>query len=133
MIAKWFGHPVRRVIAVAGYVLYLSGCSRAVEVPRGQFDAASRHQDADHRVSTTGGEVFLASKFAMTDSTLVIEKLSPADKGYNHTALPPSFPLAEIDSVHRIDTSPPWWLIGIGAGLFVAVVALVTEGGAFTD
>jgi hypothetical protein len=102
-----------------------------VRVPHEQLEATT-HTGDDHTVRTIDGETYLAARFSIADSTLTIEKLSPADKNAGAQA-PLSFPLSEVESVHRIENRPPLYVMIGAVGLFVLVVAIVAGGDAFTD
>ncbi len=136
MSIRWPGR-LRRMVASLAIVMIVSGCGGYVEIPRGQFEVASHDEDAIHRVLKQGGEEYLVNQFTLTDSTLVIVSLAPNDRRYHHIPLPIELKLDDINSIHRVDNGPPAWTIialgAVGVGLFVAAVAWLSGGDAFTD
>ena len=52
-----------RLIAGLMCVVLTVGCSRAVEVPREQFDAAAHSEESVHTVRTTSGDTYIVARF----------------------------------------------------------------------
>ena len=115
---------LRRTVAVLLCVLTVSGCSRAVSIPREEFAAPASAGPGEYRVRTVRGDEYIAERFSVTDSTLVIEK---------GDAAPITIPIDEVASVHRIEHHVPLYVAIGGVILFIGAVALVTGGDAFTD
>jgi len=122
-----------RILSLLLIPLFLGACSHAVDVPRNQYDDTSRLYDVDHKIRTVSGEEYHSAEFWVTESMLVISKLSPSDPRYQKVELPLSIPLSDVASVQRIDSGPPLWAVGVGVAAFVAVMAVLTQGEAFTD
>lgn len=115
---------LRRTVAVLLCVLTVSGCSRAVNIPREEFAASAPNGPGEYRVRTVRGDEYIAERFSVTDSTLVIEK---------GVAAPMAIPREDVASVHRIERHVPLYVAIGGVILFIGAVALVTGGDAFTD
>lgn len=118
--------------------MIVSACSTAyVDIPREQFETASHKESEIHRVMQKNGEVYLVNHFSLTDTTLVIYALAPNDPGYQRITRPIVLPREDIASIQRVDNGPPGWTIiclGIvGVGLFIAAVAWLSGGDAFSD
>ena len=122
-----------RILSLLVIPLFLGACSHAVNVPRNQYDDTSLLYDVDHKIRTVSGEEYHSAEFWVTESMLVISKLSPSDPRYQTVELPLSIPLSDVASVQRIDHGPPIWAIAVGVGAFIAVMAVLTQGEAFTD
>jgi hypothetical protein len=114
-----------------------SGCGGYVEIPREQFEAASHDESAIHRVIKQSGEEYLVNHFTLTDTTLVIMSLAPNDRRYQRVVRPIELPLDDIASIQRVENGPPSWTIiaigVVGVGLFIAAVAWLSGGDAFSD
>lgn len=116
--------------------MIVSGCGGYVEIPREKFEAAS-HEEAIHRVLERSGEEYLVNHFTLTDTTLVIMSLAPNDRRYHRVVRPIELPLDDITSIQRVENGPPAWTIiavgVVGVGLFIAAVAWLSGGDAFSD
>jgi hypothetical protein len=96
------GQALRRATALVLVVLTMASCSRAVEVPRDQFEAAAGEENA-HRIQLADGSHFMAQRFAVTDSTIVIEELHRTDERRKKVTLPIVVPINDIRSIETID------------------------------
>lgn len=136
MSSRWPDN-LRRICSSLLIVVFVSGCGRYVEIPREQFDAASHDESAIHRVMKQGGEEYLVNQFTLTETTLVIVTLAPNDRRYHRVTLPIVLPLDDVASIQRVDNGPPGWTIvalgAVGIGLFIAAVAWLSGGDAFSD
>ena len=97
-----------RWIALTTIVLLLlamSGCTKTIEVPPGQFEQASWIDDATHRIRTTNDKEYMAKRFYVTDSTLVVWELSPAHSTYRVERVPITLPLDEVQSVAQVESN----------------------------
>jgi hypothetical protein len=118
---------LRRAVGTACIFLALAGCSKPVEIPRDQFDAAAKEEKSYFRIQMADDSHYVVRRFALTDSTLVIEKLHQADERYNRTELPIVVPRADVASIAKygLDKDRTFWaLVGLSATvlaiLFVA-------------
>jgi len=109
--------------------LMATGCARAVLVPREDYDRASQERGKTHRVDMQDGSYYLARRFVVTDSTVVVEELYPSDKRYGpHVTMPISLTMQDVASISRVETN---WMrtgivvLGITAVTVAAVWALV--------
>jgi hypothetical protein len=108
--------------------LVLSGCSKAVVIPREDLAKDKYRQVGDYRVKLHGWNEYHARRFSMTDSTLVIEKLKASDDQYQLKKhdMPIVIPRPQVESVGVMKTD---WLpttlilVGMGAvmGFFIAI------------
>lgn len=94
---------MRRAIALVLTALMSTGCSKAIEIPRDQFEAASRDDSMRHRIELVDGTRYAVVRFSVTDSTLVIEELHRTDERRKKTALPLTIPIADVKSIDAID------------------------------
>jgi hypothetical protein len=93
---------LRRAVALALAAVTLAGCTKTVEVPRDQFQAAAA-TDVNHRIDLTDGTYYIVGQFSVTDSALVIEKLNGGDLRYGETKLPITLSFGEIESISRLE------------------------------
>lgn len=125
------GRPSAVVILCA---LLAAGCSRAVDVPREQFEAASHENADEYRINTRQGRTYIAQQYAVTDSSLQISTLVPSELSDQLMPAALSIPLEDVVTIQKVDHGPSIYLrAAAGVVLFVAVVALVSGGDAFTD
>lgn len=78
------------------------GCSEAVEIPREQI-ANQPENHIGYRIYMVDGSHYSAKRYSVTDSTLVIEKLNPADVRHKKVAVPIVLPLADVQSVSKLE------------------------------
>jgi len=135
MSSRW-GRSAKLIVTPLVIAMIASGCGGYTEIPREHFEAAS-HDEAIHRVMKRGGEEYLVNQFTLTETTLVIVSLAPNDRRYHRVTLPIELPLDDVASIQRVDNGPPGWTIialgVVGVGLFIAAVAWLSGGDAFTD
>ena len=113
--------------------LLCAGCSRTVDVPRQQFEAEAQNESATHRIATRNGDEYLVERYSIAATALVIEVLAPDDPRRHKVELPISLVLDDVISIKRIEYRPPLYVVGIGVAAFIGVIALISEGDAFTD
>jgi hypothetical protein len=114
---------MRRIVAwlVIG-ALVGSGCSRAVVVPREDYDRAASDSGI-HRVDMHDGSYYLVLRFAMTDSAVVVRKLYASDPRFNrHPRLPISLARQDVVSISRVETN--WIKTGVVLAGVVGVISL---------
>ena len=118
------GPALRRSIALILIVFMAAGCSKPVEIPRDQFEAATREEHARHRIQMVDGSYYTVQRFSLTDSTVVVEKLNPTDPMYKRTALPIVVPLGDVESIskYELDKDKSFFaLVGAGAVALVFI------------
>lgn len=110
-------------------LLATNGCTRAVDVPRAQFEAASRDGSVTHRIRLKKNAEYMVRQFSVTDSTIVVTQLSPSDANYRLARLPIVIPLDEVDSIARAEPRKwvPFVVVGAGIALAVTVVAIAAS------
>jgi hypothetical protein len=124
---------IKRLAAALVMVHLVTGCTRAVEVPKQRFDAASHETSKTHRITPKAGAAYLVERFSVADSTLTVEVLNPKDVRFGEVVLPISIPMANVESIQRIENGPPIYVVIIAVGAFIAVAAILSGGDAFTD
>ncbi|HEU4928702.1 MAG TPA: hypothetical protein VFU38_02645 [Candidatus Krumholzibacteria bacterium] len=67
----------RRLIACLLVLAIATGCSKAVEIPRVDYDAASQESRTRFRIDMADGTSHNVVHFSLTDSTIVMEKSTP--------------------------------------------------------
>jgi hypothetical protein len=98
-----------------------TGCSRTVRVPEGEIGPSSKRSGL-HRIHTAD-DSYTTWQFSVTDSTLIIEKLSGSDDHYGKLALPFTVRLQDVQAVDRLERDG--WktggvvvlILGVGAGI----------------
>lgn len=108
--------------------LLITGCSRAVEIPRQQVGAEEYRRVGSYKVRLHGWNEYNVRRFSMTDSTVVIEELLATDDHYKLKKhdMPIVVPLEDVEYIGVMKTN---WilttaaLVGIGAvvAFFVAL------------
>jgi hypothetical protein len=106
-----FGRGVVALLLIGSMV---TGCTRAVEVPREQFESTSQAHNVSHRITMTDGSRYVIKQFTVTDSTITIVELNQADERYKHVALPMFLRRADVKSIERMELDP-------GKSFFVVV------------
>ena len=86
--------------------LIATGCSKAVEIPRSEIANEEYREPGSYRIRMKGWEEYLVTRFSVTDSTVVIEELSPSDERFRfqRESLPMTLPLSEVSSISRKET-----------------------------
>jgi hypothetical protein len=82
----------------------MTSCSRTMEVPREQFEAAASEKGVAHCITTGGGEEYLVTRFSVVDTTLIIEQLRPDDTRHHEVALPITLPINDVETIARIES-----------------------------
>ncbi len=119
---------LRRLICVVLIAGMTTGCSKAVEIPRDQFEAAAGEESARYRVEMTDGSQYTVERFSLTDSTVVIEELGPSDERYKRAVLPIVLPLGDLEAIARyeFDKDRSFFAL-VGAGVVaLAIIFLAT-------
>ena len=83
-------------------VLALVGCSRAVEIPANNLESV-RDPKQRHHVVMKDGSLYSVRRFTVTDSTLVLDDLSPTDVRKGVAAEPIVVPRDSVASVAKIE------------------------------
>lgn len=107
-------------------LMVFSACTKTIEIPRNEFEAASQDASASHRIRTADNNEFVAEAFTVTDSTVVILRLSPADTRYRTgDRVPIVLNLQDVESIKRLHSSETPAIVAI---LFVfAMIYLATS------
>ena len=100
------------------FALIVSNCTGHVEIPREQFEAASHDDFQSHRIRTKKTE-YIAEAFSLTDSTLVISRLAPADTRYRHEKPPFAIPRDAVVSIAGVQSKGYVPIIAIGVVIVV--------------
>jgi hypothetical protein len=108
--------------------LLVVSCSRAVEIPRADIDDPQYREPGSYRIRLKGREEYIAKRFSVTDSTVVIEQLHPADERYRQweDARPITIPIADVSSFARYKThalGTTAWVVLVGGFILLVVAA----------
>ncbi len=121
--------PIQRTIATTLVAPTLISCSKAVEIPRDDIDDPKYRDAGSYRIRLQGWEEYLAARFSVTDSTIVIEELLPSDERFRtgRENLPITIVRERVASVSHMETN--WWVtvpvvtgFGLVAGLFILLI-----------
>jgi hypothetical protein len=116
---------LRRSIALVLIIFMAAGCSKAVEIQRSEIGEPAYREAGSYRIRLQGHNEYLARRFSVTDSTIVVEELLPSDERYRleRVDLPIVIPLSAVEYVSRLQTNVGA-TIGIVtvAGLLIALV-----------
>ena len=106
----------------------MTGCSKAVEIPRADIVDAKYREPGAYRIVVEGDEIeYLARRFSVEDSTLMVKELLPSDRRYRHepSTTTHAVPLSEVISVSEVHGSrTPSYVFLTVVGLW-AVFAIV--------
>lgn len=106
-------------------ILYvLTGCSKAVELRRADMDDAKYREPGSYRIRLENREQYLVRRFVVTDSTMVIEELMPADERYRawREELPVTIPRTDITSFAQLETD---YVVSAAVGILMGSVILL--------
>src|SRR5262249_50686779 len=113
------------VASVTAAAFLLAGCSKAVRVPNETLRPSTEWKGL-HRV-TTKTDHYTTRYFSITDSTLVITKLGGSDDHYGIAKLPLTIPLADVQSVEKLEDNPTnTGLVVVGALVLGAFIYFVS-------
>jgi hypothetical protein len=116
------------VTAIMIAILIVSGCSKAVVIPREEVAAETYRQPGTYRIRLEGWNEYNARRFAVTDSTVIIEELLKSDDRYKLMKhdMPIVIPIGEVTSIARMETNRPVTIAVIaGLGLAAAYMTWV--------
>jgi hypothetical protein len=120
------------MVMVVSAALVATGCSRTVNVPLNQVQSV-RDPQARHRIHMIDGTEYAVRRFTATDSTIVIDDLSPSDTRFDSASLPIVLSRANVQSVTRAEGPHMWVVAGFMVlGVFL-IVALSSWAGGFGD
>lgn len=111
----------RRAIGSFMIALMATGCSRTVNVPLDQVDSV-RDPKARHRIHMDDGSEYAVRRFTATDSTIVIDDLSPTDARFGTAKLPITLSRENILSVSRAEGPN---ILVVGSIMLVGVFFIV--------
>ena len=113
----------KRIVAALMIVTMLAACSTTKQLPREEYEAASKQPISMHVVSTNDGQVYRVRSFSVTDSTFVIKELTNKDERYDTAAMPIVLPLADVTAVETTDARPGAFLVMVP--LFLLMISAV--------
>ncbi len=93
---------LRRAIATVPFIVALAGCTKTVDVPIDDLESV-HDRKARHHVNMVDGSQYSVRQFTVTDSTLVIDDLSPTDSRKGVVNEPITVPRDSIASVERLE------------------------------
>lgn len=114
-----------RPIALVLIAVLVTGCSRGVHIQPAWWDARENVEPGSYRIRLHGRVEYLVRSYAMTDSTVVIQELLPADERFTHgrEQLPIEIALERVSSIERLKAN-----VGVTVGMVIwmtVIVALV--------
>lgn len=122
-----------RVISLILIAFMAAGCSQAIDIPRSQIGDPAYREPGSYRIRVKGREEYLVRRFSVTDSTVVIEELMPADERYRfeRAALPMTVPRSNVSSIVIIEAQKKttFAVLVYSALAIGAFVSLVTSDG----
>lgn len=97
----------RRGLSLILIALLMTGCSKAVEIPREDITKPEYREPGVYRIRLHGIDEYIAERFSVTDSTIVIEQLSKSDERYRveRETLPVTVPIENVESVSRLEVN----------------------------
>ncbi|HEX5132329.1 MAG TPA: hypothetical protein VFX92_07570 [Candidatus Krumholzibacteria bacterium] len=116
-----------RFLAMVTTLSFATACTHAVKLPPEDIaQAAGRDAKRAWQIDTRSGDRYLAKRYSLTDSTLVIEQLAGLDEFYGERKTADSLTIARtsIASISRVAAGPGTAIL-IGAALFTGLVAFV--------
>ena len=110
----------RSAIAVLLTVFIMTGCTTGAEIPRRYIDDPKYREPGNYRIRVKGWNEYFVKRFSVTDSTVVIEELSPVDERFRmgREGLPYTISWDQVESISRVKTST------VGTAAIVVVVGL---------
>ena len=116
-------------LLIAG-LLAAASCTKYIDVPRDQYD--DTRPAGSYRIRMKANTEYVAYLFSVTDSTLVISRLSPLDEGDRERELPITLRLDDVESVALVEPSKTAPIVMIS--VFAALIGLLIWGSiAFGD
>ncbi len=120
---------LRRGISLALIALLTTGCSKAVEIPRTDYDAASQDPKARFRVEMIDGTIHEATHYSLTDSTIVVEKVHKAsDFRYRADKTTVVAARAGIASISKYETAHGRSFVALSTAFLVILFFATFEG-----
>ena len=118
----------RRVLTFVVLIAFLvTGCTTTREIPREEFEAASKQPFSMEVVTTNDGAEYRVRSFSVTDTTFVIRELTKKDERYGTAEMPIILPLADVSTVQGIDSRPGAFLIVVPLGILVLFFATMDD------
>jgi hypothetical protein len=115
----------RRVLSVAVIVLTVMGCSKSVNVPLDQVESV-QDRKARHRIHVRDGDEFAVRRFTVTDSTIVIDDLSPTDIRFDAVDLPIVLRRSDVVAIERVEGRGQLFFIVIPAAVVLLLIGWAT-------
>jgi hypothetical protein len=115
-----------RIVALVLIVSLLTGCSKAVVIPREELTRDEYRRVGSYRIKLHGWNEYHARQFTLTDSTLVIAELDKGDDRYKRTRhdMPIVVPLKDVEYVTTASGTDWFWTSA-------AILAVATIVGGF--
>lgn len=79
------------------------GCSKAVEIPRADYEMASKDPKGRYRVKLVDGASHYVEHYTLTDSTIVMVKLNPNDAYHKQRRETIMAPRADVASIAKYE------------------------------
>jgi hypothetical protein len=118
-------HPLKRLVIWILCATMLAGCSKAVELPSTEYDAASQDARARFRIQMTDGTSHNVDHFSLTDSTIVMEKRNPPDFRHKQTTETIVASREEVASIAKYELARERSFFAL-SGTFVAIMLILS-------
>src|SRR5262245_4437731 len=118
-----------RAVALLLIACMMTGCSGAVEIPRNEIDDPKYREPGNYRIRVKGWEEYLVKRFSVTDSTVVIEELSPGDERFRmgREKLPFVIASDQVVSISKVKINTMGTaMIVLAVGLFAGFIVWLT-------
>ena len=118
----------RRGLSFVLIAFLMTGCSKAVVIPPGEIESASREEHGNYRIQMADDSYYLVRRFTVTDSTVVIEKLNGADSRYRSTIVPIVVARSDVQSISKLETrhGASFAVVATVGVLVILIVAIAT-------
>jgi hypothetical protein len=112
---------LRRTIAIVLLASIATGCSKTVNVPLDQVESV-QDRKARHHIHMSNGDEYAVRRFTVTDSTIVVDDLSPTDVRFETIDLPIVLRRSDVTAIERAEGRGQVFFIAVPATFVVVAV-----------
>jgi len=121
-----FCPPPKRAIACLLIAFTAAGCSKAVEIPREEIQKPEYRKSGSYVIRLKSDQEYHARRFSVTDSTIVIEEVTSADKLHGAAlTVPFAISRSEIASIAHTKNHMGFWMGAAIIGVIAIAIAIV--------
>ena len=117
-------YPLLALLALAALV---AACTTSKQVPREEFEAASKQTLSMYIVSTSDNQVYRVKSYTVVDSVFIIKRLTSEDTRFATAQMPIAMPLADVTSVEVKDSHRGVVFYGVSMAIFVGVIYFLSK------